>query len=104
MTLIMSLVIWSRGCFKGESVECVFSVTRELQEESVLCVCVCVSYAGLVLMAAELSEHVLGMGGAHADLGETRQPLRRHIELGAHLRAGGKVALAVHSSGNLFLR
>lgn len=68
------------------------------------CVCVCVSYAGLVLMAAELSEHVLGMGGAHADLGETRQPLRRHIELGAHLQAGDKVALAVHSSANTFLR
>lgn len=31
-------------------------------------VCVCASYTGLVLMAAELSEDVLGVGGAHADL------------------------------------
>lgn len=94
MTLIISLAIWLRGCFKGESVECVFSVARELQEESLLCVCV--SYAGLVLVAAELSEDVLGMGGAHADLGETRQSLCRHIKLGAHLRAGDNVGQRGH--------
>lgn len=35
----------------------------------------CVPYTGLVLVAAELSEDVLGVGGAHADLRETRQPL-----------------------------
>lgn len=48
--------------------------------------CVCVSYTGFVLMAAELSQDVLSMGGAHTDLRETRQPLRCHVELGAHLR------------------
>lgn len=65
MTLIISLAIWLQG---GESVECVFSVARELQDESGLCVCV--SYTGLVLMSAELSEDVLGVGGAYADLRE----------------------------------
>lgn len=37
-------------------------------------------------MTAELSEDVLGMRGAHADLGETTQALRRRIELATHLR------------------
>lgn len=85
MTLIISLAIWLQGCIKGESVECVFSVPRELQDESKI-MCVCVSYTGFVLMAAELSQDVLSMGGAHADLRETRQPLRCHVELGTHLR------------------
>lgn len=42
MTLIISLAIWLQG---GESVECVFSVARELQDESGLCVCVSLTQA-----------------------------------------------------------
>lgn len=52
------------------------------------CAIVC-TYSGFILVAAELSEDVLCMGGAYADLGEARQSLGRHIELGAHLRSTG---------------
>jgi len=50
-----------------------------------MCVCVCVSYTGFVLVSTELPEDVLSVGGAYADLRETRQPLRCRVELGAHL-------------------
>lgn len=44
-----------------------------------------VSYTGLSLMARELSQDMVSVGGAHADLRESRQAVRRHIKLGAHL-------------------
>lgn len=37
-------------------------------------------------MTAELSEDVLGVSRADAELRKTRQPLRCHVQLGAHLR------------------
>lgn len=52
------------------------------------CAIVC-TYSGFILVAAELSEDVLSMGGAYADLREAQQSLGRHIELGAHLRSTG---------------
>lgn len=52
ITLIISLATWLQGCIKGQSVFC----------------STCVSYTGFVLVAAELSENVLSMGGAYADL------------------------------------
>lgn len=52
------------------------------------CAIVC-TYSGFILVAAELSKDVLCMGGAYADLGEARQSLGRHVELGAHLRSTG---------------
>lgn len=69
----------------SSSVHCRQSGVFILQSAG-LCVCVCASYTGFVLMAAQLSEDVLAVGGAYGDLRETRQALRRHIELGAHLR------------------
>lgn len=44
------------------------------------------SYTGLVLLSAELPQHMLGMGGACADLREARQSVRRHIELSSYLQ------------------
>lgn len=45
-------------------------------------------------MAGELSQDMVSVDGAHADLRETRQAFRRHIELGAYLRGRESNALA----------
>lgn len=51
-----------------------------------------VSYTGLGLQARELSQHMVSMGGAHADFRETSQAFRCYIELGAHLQGQGFVS------------
>lgn len=53
-------------------------------------------------MARELSQDVVSMGGAHADLGETRQAFRRRIELAAHLRGPETDVLATTHVGEAF--
>lgn len=44
------------------------------------------AYTGLALMAREFSQDMVSMGGAHANLRETRQAFRYHVQLGPYLQ------------------